>query len=106
MRIINKPSLVILMSMLLTACGDSGPTKGDIQKLLEQAVNQVNNSDGQLAGSVFAVPNITVDSASCTPGQNAIYSCLVTETSAGTTQATTISVTRSNGNWVLVDNRN
>jgi hypothetical protein len=107
MRRFTKMSLAIVTPAFLVACGNSGPSKGDIQKLMNQEITQMNNSVAQVAGTpgmqAFGDLSVTVDSASCTSGQNGIYSCLVTETASGNTQAATINVTKSNGNWVLVN---
>lgn len=110
MRRFTKMSLAILAPALLSACGNSGPSKDDIQKLVNQEIGQMNNSVAQVAGTpslqAFGNLTVTVDSVSCAAAQNGIYSCLVTETSSGITQATPISVTKSNGNWILVSQGN
>jgi hypothetical protein len=104
MRTYIKMTVALLSVALLSACGHSGPSKADIQKLMNQEMTQLENVGAGMGMNI----TVTVDSASCTPTQNGIYSCLVTATTSGgltptTTQASTINVTESNGNWVLVN---
>lgn len=107
MRMIRSAAIFGFAALALAACGQSGPTKKDMQALFDKALAQANNQMAQVAGvmgggmmNAFSIPKITVDSVKCTAAQNDTFSCAVAATVNGQTSVRTVSVQKVNGTWV------
>jgi len=111
MRKIRLAALFGFAALALTACGQSGPTKHDMQALFEKAITQANNQMAQVTGGFggemgagmmgsLSIPKITVDSIKCTAAENDVFSCAVAATAGGQTSVRTVSVQKVNGTWV------
>jgi len=88
-------SLVILCTLILTACGSGGPSKQDIEDALDRPIQQANT-----AGANISL--IIVSSSSCIMRDNSIYRCTVTASQDQVTSTHVIDVKLINSQWTNI----
>jgi len=81
-------ALFILSSILLTSCGNGGPTKKIAQQIM------VDNG----------ATNAVVDALTCTPHENGLFNCFISYRPHGnsyTVQKEDVGFRKINGNWEI-----
>jgi len=84
--------LVILVPLILTACGSSGPSKQDVEDALNRPIQQDNSTGDD-------VSPIVVSSSSCVSQGNSVYRCTVTASQDQMTLTHVIDFKLINGEW-------
>lgn len=97
--------IMFIPFLALASCGQSGPSKAEMQKLLQQKVDQEFGSYGALATTMgIKKATVTVDSMSCKESTNNSFDCTVITTANGTSNSLDLQVTKLNGKWTLLGN--